>query len=152
MTIGTNDFIEKYGTPDDLDSTSAEITTGSFSIASDVVTPWVNDDDAPFAAITLSCTFGTTAVEGEVVNLYGRMLNIDSANDVAIPTAAHPVGLLGSFRLETGTSAQYHQIVVKLPNGKTSAEYEFYIENGSSQTLSAGWILKVTPIAIGPHA
>jgi len=152
MTIGADDFIEKYGTQDDLDSTSASIATTAFSISTDVVTPWTNDDDAPFAAVTLSCTYATTAVEGEVVNLYGRMLNIDGTNDAAVPTAAHPVGFLGSFRLETGTSAQYHQIVVKLPNGKTSAEYEFYIENGSTQTMSSGWILKITPIAMGPHA
>ena len=152
MAIGTNDFIEKYGTQDDLDSTSASIATTAFSIASDVVTPWTNDDDAPFAAITLSCTYATTAVEGEIVSVYARMLNVDGTGDVAIPTAAHPVGYLGSIRLQTGTSVQYHQLIVKLPNGKTSAEYEFYIQNGSTETMAAGWILKVTPIAIGPHA
>lgn len=151
MAIGTDAFVEFYGTQDAIGTSSASVADAAFSIAGDLST-WTNDDDAPFAAIVFSGTFSVAPDANSVVELYVRMLNIVSTNDEDIPDANNAAGFLGTFALNDVTSAQYRQILVKLPSGKTSAELEFYIRNSGGQTLSAGWDINVTPIAIGPHA
>lgn len=79
-------------------------------------------------------------------------MNIQSTNDQNEPEADFLHKFLGSFPVENVTSAQYVAIDVRLPNTKTSQEYDFYIENQTGQTISAGWDLYVTPKTIGPHA
>jgi hypothetical protein len=49
-----------------------------------------------------------------------------------------------NYALQTGP--------VDLPMMKTSQEYEFYLQNSCGVTMSAGWTLKITPMALGPHA
>jgi len=41
---------------------------------------------------------------------------------------------------------------VDLPLMKTSQEYEFSLQNSCGVTMTAGWTLKITPMALGPHA
>jgi hypothetical protein len=154
MTIAVNATIEFFGTLDDLDSSSAEILDGGFSVAGDVVTPWTNDDDSPEASFSLSASFGTeTDIAGKVINLYGRLLNIDGTNDESIPTATNTVGYLGSFLvpLANASDPYYMHCPARLRNYKPSSEYEFYLQNSTGQTITAGWVLKVTPVTVGPH-
>lgn len=151
MAISTDAFIEFYGTQDAIGTSSAAVTDTSFSIASDLST-FTNDDDAPFAAVVFNGTYASAPDANSVVELFMRALNIVSTNDEDVPDANNLGGKIGSFGLNDVTSAQYRQIIIKLPNGKTSAEFEFYIRNSAGQTLGAGWDINVTPIAIGPHA
>ena len=39
-----------------------------------------------------------------------------------------------------------------LPSAKSSQEYEFYVLNSCGVTMTAGWTLKITPVADGPKA
>jgi len=151
MAISTDSLIEFFGTQDTVTSSSSSVTDGSFSVAGDITT-WTNDDDAPMASVVLEATYSSAPDANSVVNLYARLMNIQSTNDQGAPDANFQHVYLGTFPLNDVTSAQYIPIDVKLPNTKTSQEYDFYIQNEAGQTLSAGWDLYVTPKTYGPHA
>jgi len=151
MAISTDSLIEFFGTQDTVTSSSSSVTDGSFSVAGDITT-WTNDDDAPMASVVLEATYSSAPDANSVVNLYARLMNIQSTNDQDAPDANFQHVYLGTFPLNDVTSAQYIPIDVKLPNTKTSQEYDFYIQNEAGQTLSAGWDLYVTPKTYGPHA
>ena len=151
MAIGTNDSVAKFGTQDTVTSSSSSVADASFSVSGDVTT-WTNDDDAERASIVLECTFSVAPDEASIVNLYARMMNIQSTNDQDTPDANYQHMYLGFFPLNDVTSAQYIPIDVDLPLPKSSTEIEYYIENLGGQTISAGWDLYVTPKTSGPHA
>ena len=151
MAISTGAAIEFFGTQDTLGTSSAAVADAAFSIASDLST-WTNDDDAVSASVTLSCTFSVAPTANTSLNLYLRLLDVQSTNDNTVPDANFQHVYVGSFPLNDSTSAQYITIDIGLPNAYTSQQYEFYIENGSGQSLPAGWDIFVTPKAIGPHA
>jgi len=150
MTIGTNAAIEFFGTQDTVTSASSSILSGAFSVAADI-TAWTNDDDAPMANIVLKVAFAVAPDAYSRIKLYARPINVQSTNDQDTPDGNFLQVILGSFSLNNVTTTQYIPIEVTLPNGKSSQEYEFYIQNGGGQTISAGWSLYVTPKTIGPH-
>jgi len=151
MAIGAGTAIEFFGTQDTVTSSSSAVVNGAFSVAADAPT-WTNDDDAPVAAVILSATFSVAPTANSIVNLFARMMNVQSTNDQDVPDANFTHTYLGSFPLNNVTSTQFIAIDVTLPNTKTSQEYDFYIQNSGGQTISAGWGLYVTPKTIGPHA
>ena len=151
MAIGTGSLIEFFGTQDTLGTSSAAVANNAFSIAGDLST-WTNDDDAPRASVTLSCTFSVAPTASSVLNLYLRPLDIQSTNDQDVPDANFTHIYVGSFPLNDVTTAQYIAIDISLPNAYTSQQYEFYVENKSGQSLPAGWDIYVTPKTYGPHA
>jgi len=151
MAIGTDDAVDKYGTQDTVTSSSSSVADGVLSVAGDITT-WTNDDDATIAAIIFEGTFATAPDANSSVHLYARLMNIQSTNDAEAPDVTNfEPKYLGSFPLNDVTSAQYAPIDIRLPNQKTSQEYDFYIKNGGGQTLSAGWDLYITPKTYGPH-
>lgn len=151
MAIGTNDPIEKFGTQDDLASSSASVADGSFSIASDLA-QWTNDDDAVIASIILESTISVTPTANSKVRLFARLMAFEGTNDQGIPEADFPHVHLGDFPIMTQTGIQRTAIEIGLPNVEASQVYEFYIQNNSGQTMSAGWTLFITPKSIGPSA
>lgn len=158
MAIGTNDLIDKFGTQDTVTvgtGTSA-VTNGSFSAAADVVAGgWTNDDDAPLGAFVLTCQFATLPVANSAIELFARVLNIDGTNDQPQPDSNYAPDLLGRFFIDAGTAANTDMTLpclAALPNVASSQVYEFYLKNVTGQTISAGWVLKVTPITQGPRA
>ena len=152
MAIGTDSAIDFFGTQDTLGTSSAAVTDASFSIASDLST-WTNDDDATFASIVLLVDWNTTAPDANTsVDLFCRLLDVQSTNDQDVPDANFQHVYLGSFPSNDVLTNQYVPLVVFLPNNVTSQQYEFYIRNNTGQTIVAGWDIFITPKAIGPHA
>jgi len=151
MAIGTDSAIHFFGTQDTLGTTSAAVANDAFSIAGDLST-WPNDDDAPMASVTLSANFSVAPTANTGINLYLRLLDVQSTNDATVPDANFQHFYVGSFPLNDSTVAQFITIDIALPNGQTSQNYEFYVENKSGQSLPAGWDIFVTPKTIGPHA
>ena len=150
MAIGTDSAIDFFGDQDTLGTSSAAVGNGDFSVAGDLST-WTNDDDAPQASVTLFCDFAAAPDTNSSLNLYARMLAVQSTNDNTVPNANFQHRYLGSFPLDNSTDPQYITIGASLPNTKTSQQYEFYIENKSGQSLPLGWDLYITPKTIGPH-
>ena len=151
MAISTGAAIEFFGTQDTLGTTSSAVANAAFSAAGDLST-WTNDDDAVSASVTLFANFSVAPTANTSVNLYLRLLDVQSTNDGTVPDANFQHTYVGSFPLNDSTVAQYITIDIGLPNSVTSQQYEFYIENSSGQSLPAGWDIYVTPKAIGPHA
>ncbi len=151
MAISTGSAIEFFGTQDTLGTSSAAVADAAFSVAGDLST-WTNDDDAVSASVTLLANFSVAPTANTSVNLYLRLLDVQSTNDGTVPDANFQHTYVGSFPLNDSTVAQYITIDVGLPNSVTSQQYEFYVENQSGQSLPAGWDIYVTPKAIGPHA
>lgn len=151
MAITTDATIEFFGTQDTLGTSSAAVATDAFSIASDLST-WTNDDDAPMASVVLLANLTVAPNANSVINLYLRLLNIQSTNDQDVPDANFQHVYVGSFPLNDVTTAQYCAIDIRLPNTVTSQQYEFYVENKSGQSLPAGWDIYVTPKTYGPSA
>lgn len=149
MAIAANAAIEFFGTQDTITGSGATVASDAFGAAA---TTWTNDDDAPSASMILEATYSVAPTSNTSVNLYARPLNIQSTNDGDVPDANFGHVYLGSFPLNNVTTAQYLTIDIRLPNTKTSQEYNFYIENKGGQTISAGWDLYITPKTIGPHA
>jgi len=156
MTISTNAAVTFFGTADDLDNTTSAVSDSSFSDGTNDLNAWTNDDDAPLAMFVLEFTTATTGDAGTTIDLFARPLNIGSAGteDAEVPDANFGHMYLGSFpHNNPSTSAQAATFgMVSLPNVVTSQQYEFYIENNTGQTISAGWTLIVTPVTFGPHA
>ena len=150
MAIATGAAIEFFGTQDTLGTSSAAVADAAFSIAGDLST-WTNDDDAVRASVTLLANFSVAPTANTSVNLYLRLLDVQSTNDGTVPDANFQHTYVGSFPLNDSTVAQYITIDISLPNGYTSQQYEFYIENQSGEILPAGWDIFVTPKAIGPQ-
>ena len=151
MAIATGAAVEFFGTQDTLGTSSAAVANAAFSIAGDLST-WTNDDDAVSASVTLLANFSVAPTANTSVNLYLRLLDVQSTNDGTVPDANFQHTYVGSFPLNDSTVAQYITIDIGLPNSVTSQQYEFYIENTSGQSLPAGWDIYVTPKAIGPHS
>jgi hypothetical protein len=151
MAISTGAAIEFFGTQDTLGTTSSAVANAAFSVAGDLST-WTNDDDAVSASVTLLANFSVAPTANTSVNLYLRLLDVQSTNDGTVPDANFQHTYVGSFPLNDSTVAQYITIDIGLPNSVTSQNYEFYVENSSGQSLPAGWDIYVTPKAIGPHA
>ncbi|MCB1116825.1 MAG: hypothetical protein KDK71_10190 [Chlamydiia bacterium] len=149
MAITTNSAIEFFGTQDTITGSGGTVVNGAFGAAA---TTWTNDDDAPMASVILSASFTTAPTANTSVNLYLRPLNIQSTNDGDVPDANFGHVYVGSFPLNDVTTQQYIAIDIRLPNTKTSQEYDFYIENNGGQTIDYDWTLYITPKTIGPHA
>lgn len=152
MAISTNDLKDKFGAQDLVTVvTPGAIAAAAFSTAGDVVSGgWTNTDDAPIGEFVLKCTFSVAPTALEPVNLYVRPMNLQSSNDPPQPDATYTHSFIGVFVVDAVTTAQYLHATAVLPNLITSQVYEFYIENGTGQTISAGWQMWVTPKTVGP--
>lgn len=153
MAIGTDALIDFFGTQDTVTAgggTSA-VSAGAFSASGDVAS-WTNDDDAPEASMTFTGTFGTAPSARERVILFARLMNVDGTTDNPQPDANFEVTRMGSFIVDTVTTSNAYTIDIDLPNAYTSQVYEFFIKNDTSDSLNAGWTMKITPKSPGPHA
>ena len=164
MAISTDAVIEFFGTQTNVAVAAAgTVANGAFSAAADV-DDWTNSDDAPMAMFVLSIgDFATgTPAAGDVIGLYCKPLNIDgSTGDHQGPNTNCLSIHLGDFLIDAvdpADTADFYVLgPVKLPNVKTSQEYEFYIYNQTSNSAVIGsttgeWDLYVTPVTYGPHA
>jgi len=153
MAIGTKTAIHFFGTPDTLGTTPATVVNGAVSLASDL-SEWTNDDDAPMASVVLEFETDTTGTAGTTIDLYIQQLELISTNDAEAPDATNFLRTYAGtfYHNNPSVAVQYAQVMIALPNNKTSAVYNFYIVNNTAQTIADTWDLTVTPVTIGPHA
>jgi len=154
MTISTGDAVDKFGTPAAVDDGStSSVANAAFSVAADA-TAWTNSDDAPLAQFLLTCQWATvTGVANKRVVLYARLMDVDSTTDAIAPSTNRKWQAIGAFLVyaaATGTDYVFDSGICRLPNAESGQIYEFYLENLTGQTISAGWGLKITPMSVGP--
>lgn len=155
MAISTDALIDFFGTQTSVDdgSTSA-ITDGSFSVAADIST-FTNNDDAPFCVMVFRCQWATLPTDHTSIDIFARKLNIEGTNDSPVPDAANLDQRIGAFTVDGTVAINTNTFLVtdwlRLPNHKSIQEYDFYFQNNSGQTITAGWAAWITPATGGPH-
>ena len=146
----SGETIIKLGTPKTLEASGASIANNTLAQADDASYS-VSADGAyyPDAKFVLAATFGTAPPEGTTLALYAQPLDIDGTNDSDAPEATRPTVFIGTFTVNNVTTAQYIELLAQ--DVPWNASYYIH-NNGTGQTLSAGWTLKVTPCTVAPAA
>lgn len=143
-----NESIIATGTPKTLEASGASAANNTVTQANDATYGIVADGASyPDAKFVLAFTFATAPTEGTAILLYARPLNISGTNDAEVPETTRATVWIGSFVVNNVTTAQYAEcIAFDVP-----WEAEYYIHNnGTGQTISAGWALTVTPMTRKP--
>lgn len=141
ITTGTTKTLEANG-GSITNNAIVQANDASYSVASDGA-------NFPHARFVASFTFGTAPTEGTIVELRARPLNIDSTNDAEAPETTRSPETIGYFEVNNVTTAQYSQVIAR--DVPWEADYYLY-NNGTGQTISAGWTLKATPWTYLPGA
>ena len=135
-----------WGTTKTLEANGASISNNALAQADDASYDIVNDGSSyPDAEFVLTGAFGTGPTEGTTLALYARPLDVDGTADTEAPETTRATVFIGTFTVNNVTSTQ--NIVL---NGLFAVgvpkKADYYIHNnGTGQSLSAGWTLKVTP-------
>ena len=146
----SGETILKFGTPKTLEANGASIANNTLAQADDANYGVVADGAYyPDAKFVLSATFGTAPTEGTTLALYARPLDIDGTNDAEVPETTRPTTFVGTFVVNDVTTAQYIELLAQ--DVPWNAAYYIH-NNGTGQTVSAGWTLKVTPFTVEPAA
>lgn len=137
-----------FGTLKTLEANGGAIANNAIAQANDATYDVVSDGGSfPDALFTLVGTFGTAPTENTVLSLYARPLDVDGTTDTEVPEVTRPTQFIGNFTVNNVTSAQAMQLLaVDLPK---LAEYYVH-NNGTGQSLSAGWKLTVLPRSYKP--
>ena len=142
--------ILKLGSPKTLEANGASIANNALAQADDANYSVASDGAYyPDAKFVLAATFGTAPTEGTTLALYARPLAIDGANNAEVPETTRPTVFIGTFTVNDVTTAQYAELIAQ--DVPWNAAYYLH-NNGTGQTLSAGWTLKVTPCTVTPAA
>lgn len=146
----SGETILAFGIPKTLEASGASTANNTISQADDASYDVVADgDNFPDAKFVVSFTYGTAPTEGTVLALYARPLDIDGTSDAEVPETTRPTTYIGAFVVNNVTSAQYAELIARDVPWK--ADYYLH-NNGTGQTVSAGWTLKVTPFSVAPGA
>lgn len=133
----------EIGTTVTLEANGGAITAGSIAAADDATYNPATSGYF-FAEFELTAGFGANPVVGTLVELYG-LPALDGTNYAAIATAALPQATrLGAFEVMLAQTAT-QRMIVEAPLLSPSLTM-FYLKNGTAQTLSAGWLLKMKPV------
>ena len=146
----SGETIIKLGTPKTLEANGASIANNTLAQSDDTGYS-ISADGAyyPDAKFVIAATFVTAPTEGTTLALYARPLDIDGTNDAVVPETTRPTVFIGTFAVNNVTTAQYIELLAQ--DVPWSASYYIH-NNGTGQTVSAGWTLKVTPCTVAPAA
>lgn len=126
-----------------LSSNGSAIASGAVGQASAASYDVLNDGAGyPDGMFVLTGSFATAPIENSSLLLYAQPLGIDGAANAQVPEATRPTLLIGAFVLNDVAGAQ--SIAFMAYDLPRKANY-FIHNNGSGQSLAAGWSLKVTP-------
>lgn len=143
-----NELIVAFGTQITLEANGASIAAGAVGQADDATYDLVdNGGGYPEADFVLTCTFDVAPAEGALVYLFARALDIDGTADAEVPEAGRPGFVVGSFATNNVTTAQSIPLVCARDLPKRAS---YYLHNATTQTISAGWLLKATPRTVKP--
>lgn len=146
----SGETILKLGTPKTLEASGAAIANNTLAQADDANYSVATDGAYyPDAKFVIAVSFATAPTEGTTLALYAQPLDIDGTNDAEIPEISRPTVFVGSFAVNNVTTAQYIELLAQ--DVPWTAAYYLH-NNGTGQTVSAGWTLKVTPCTVAAAA
>lgn len=150
-----NEAILKYGTSKTLANANGGSTANNYlSAAAGTTYSEADTLDYPDAVFTLvTAGFGAAPTTGTTIDVYIRPLDVDGNTDQPAPptgasTAAYKGKYATSFVLHASSASgdAYEAVAYDIP--RRGEVYLF--NNGTGQTLSANWTLKMRPRTLGP--
>lgn len=138
VTVGTTKTLE--GTGAALANNTVVASTTAYSRATD-------GTNYPDGRFVFSGTFATAPAENSTLDIYAVEQNISGVNDEQVIEATYKAKFLASITLNNVTTTQY---IASLLVRRVPAEFIAHIHNnGTGQTLSAGWTLVFKPESYG---
>lgn len=145
-----NELKYTYATQVTLEASGASAASTAMVAANDASLGSANHSNYPWADFSLQADFGAAVDGNSAIYIYRQDLNIDSTNDAPDPTTStYEEKLVGIIKIKSGQSASAYYPCVDVP---LTQNCQFWIKNGTTQNLSAGWVLKVTPKSFVPGA
>jgi len=144
-----DEMIWTYASQVTLEASGGSVAPGAFAAADDASLTSANHSNFPYGDFALTCDFGAAVAAGTYVALYRQDMNIDGTAHSPAPATTYKHVFVGIFALPSGQSASATYPLVDVPLTK---ECKFSLENATDQTMSAGWVLKVTPKTFEPSA
>lgn len=147
MTVGASIVDKKTAVT--LEANGAAIVNNAIGQANDAsYSIFTNGGGYPDGRFVISWAQATAPTEGTVISLIARPINISSTNDAEAPETTR-YKWIGNFVVNNVTTTQYDELYAQdLP-----WEAEYYLHNnGTGQTISAGWTLTVEPWTRAPAA
>jgi len=149
-----NEAVFKYGTSKTLaNANGGSTSSGQMSAAAGTLYSQTDTLDYPDAVFTLTTAgFGGTPAVASMIDLFIRPMDVDGTTDTPAPgtgasTDAYKAQYIGSFVLKASSSADTYRCVgYDIPR----AGEAYLFNNGTGQTLSANWTLKMIPRTLGP--
>lgn len=136
--------------PKTLEANGAAIANNAVVQADDASYGIVADGGGYFhAKFVLTWAHGTAPIEVTTLALYARPLDISGTNDAEVPEATRPTVFVGTFVVNNVTTTQYAELIAY--DVPWLASYYLH-NNGTGQTVSAGWTLTAIPFAEQPEA
>jgi len=148
MAATAGDLKFQYQTEVVLEGSGGSAASNAFVAADDTSLAAANHWDFPMADFAMTCDFGAAVAPGTYVNLYRQDFDITAGGaDAPAPATTYKNIFVGQFMLPSGQSASATYPCPDVPLSRTC---KFFIENGTAQNLSAGWLLKATPKTFAP--
>ena len=131
------------GTPKTLEANGAAIANNALAQADDAIYDIFTDGAGMTdARIGVQFKFATAPTEGTVLAIYAQPLDIIGTADAEVPEATRPTVYIGSVVVNNVTTVQTAEVIARdLP---WKAAYYLH-NNGTGQTVSAGWVMEFTP-------
>lgn len=149
-----NETVYKYGTTKTLTTTGGATSNNQMSAAAGTTYSQTDTLDYPDAVFVLvTAGFGAAPTAGTTIDLYVRPLDIDGTTDAPAPatgasTDAYKAQYIGSFVLKASSASgdAYRCVGYDIPR----AGEAYLFNNGTGQSLTVNWTLKMTPRTVGP--
>jgi len=157
MAFATDDLIDKFGTLSaDLGNTTSAVTDNDMSDGTNDLDAFTNTEDASWCLCILIGQWATLPTDQTAFHVHARRMSVQSTNDAPLPLEGVNLGeFIGSIPVDGNVAVTTDTLMVskwlRLPNSKSSQIYNFYLENQSGQTLSAGWEFYVSTVGMGPQ-
>jgi hypothetical protein len=132
-----------------LEASGGSCGSGAFVAADDTSLASANHSNYPLADFVLKADFGAAVANGTTVNLYLQEFDAagDTSADAAAPSLGYKYKYVGSFQMISAQSASAYYPLNDVP---ITSICKFSLENGTAQTLAAGWTLSARPKTLVP--
>lgn len=149
----SSETIYKYSSQVTAISSTATCTSNSFNQAAEVTSlSSAQTGYYPMADAAIFASFSTSVSSASnTLVLYRRDLNIDGTNDAPVPTSASPAYsaiVVNAMAVPPYTAASSGYFFI--PNVPLAGDCEFYLQNNTNASISAGFTVKITPKTYAP--
>lgn len=136
------------GTVKALETSGAALANNTVAAVTTIYDRTVDGGDYMDGRFVFSGAFATAPTENTTIDIYGAAQDIKSTNDEQAVETTYKPRYMASIVLNNVTTTQY--VESKLVRRVPKKFLAYMHNNGTGQTLSAGWTLDFKPETLGP--